>query len=374
MHGTPPTELILAWISNSQENAKPVLILLRTIRDGRPNHEPQETWVEKSTELFFASIQRALTKGDVVTAGLSDQIPRGKQYRIDGTNQSQSGYIQSLTIEQPVDLTLSNLSVKRIHVNTGHVKLSMENCVVAHLDVTSNGTRSNLTCVDTHIGTLAVSAGSLSHFEMAGGSLLNVECPPPSSPNPFTGTVLFKNNVFFPRSRMLPILLGPQPYRNLRHHLRSLENAQMANLIHSAELAVEREDDSPINRVLSHFYESMSDFGSSALRPLVWQFVLFAFSGLLIFRFDGAVLSKGITDLVGWQTVFGDPGRLGECARALYLALQPVVNPIGIFGTNALLVPRYGLLAVWLSLHGILSVILLALLVFAIRRRFKIQQ
>jgi len=223
----------------------------------------------------------------------------------------------------------------------------------------------------SNIGTLRIIAGSLGHYEMQGGSLLNVVCPPPGAGNPFTGTVSFTKDVFFPRERNRYILLGPQPYRNMRYHLRSLENAQMANLIHSAELAVEREDDSWTNWFVSHLYEGMSDFGSSVLRPFLWLLLLYSVSVCAIFYSGGAEVPP-LSDLVGWQRTLIDPAW-GEYWRALYLALQPVVNPIGIFGPKWLLIPRYSDLAAWLSLHGFLSLILLALLIFAIRRRFKIQ-
>jgi hypothetical protein len=129
-----------------------------------------------------------------------------------------------------------------------------------------------------------------------------------------------------------------------------------------------------MNRLLSHLYEWMSDFGSSALRPLVWQVVLFALSFSLILGSDGAVQASRdpASELIGWQQILIDP-RWGTFARAAYLALQPLVNPIGIFGPRSLLIPRFPWLAVWLSVAGILGIVLLALFIFAIRRRFKIQ-
>jgi len=105
--------------------------------------------------------------------------------------------------------------------------------------------------------------------------------------------------------------------------------------------------------ILSHLYEWMSDFGSSALRPLVWQAVLFGLSFSLILCSDGAVKDP-TSKLVGWQQVLIDP-RWGDWARAAYLALQPLVNPIGIFGPRSVLVPRFPWLAVWLSVAGILG-------------------
>jgi hypothetical protein len=352
--------------------ASPEKVMLNGIRGTRPPGISDEAWFRQSSVMFFDLIQDALRTGKVVTAGLNDVADPAQQYRIHGNGQELDSYIHSLALNtQPLELTLSNLSVKQIEIQAP-IKLHVENCSIAVLRV--HGVGAEVSMESTHVGNLEVHASALKHYEMRHGSLLNVTCPPPGGGNPFTGTVSFKD-VFFPRQRGVFILKGPQPYRNMRHHLRSLENAQMANLIHSAELAVEREDDSWTNRVLSYVYEWASDFGSSALRPLLWQLLLISFSMLLILYSDGAVpaLSEQASGFVGWQAALMEPTTSGDYARAFYLALQPLVNPIGIFGVKSLLVPRYPLLAVWLSLHGFLAVVLLALLVFAIRRRFKIQ-
>jgi hypothetical protein len=332
-------------------------------------HTEPQAW----HELLLKEIHDALREGKVVVASLNIDFPTGKKWSICGIGQNLDSHILSLSIERTMELELSSLLAGTIHIGAVGVKLHMDNCSIARLRIPVGAVE--VTLLDTHIGNLEIAPAALKHYEMKGGSMLNVSCPPPSGGNPFTGTVSFKN-VFFPRKRKVFILQGPQPYRNMRHHLRNLENAQMANLIHSAELAVEREDDSWINRILSYLYEWLSDFGSSALRPLLWQGFLFFLSMSLILNSDGAVpaLPEPSSALVGWQTILQDPSLSGNYARAVYLALQPVVNPIGIFGPKSLLVPRYPWLVVWLSLHGVMSVILLALLVFAIRRRFKIQQ
>jgi len=354
---------------------KGATLSLEAMRRNRPQNISQNEWQRAAEAQFFQAIEEAVRGAGEPAAIVDSAVDSGREYEINGSGATLDKYVQSLVIQTAIRLVLSEVSIKELHVNVaGGVTIRATNCNIAQLrnDVLNASTEIRL--YQSNVGTLRLRSGALSHLEMWGGSLLNVDCPPPGGGNPFTGTVSFTKNVFFPRRRNSYILPGPQPYRNMRYHLRSLENAQMANLIHSAELAVERGDDSRMNRILSHLYEWMSDFGSSALRPLVWQGVLFVLSFSLILSSDGAVHASQdpTSELVGWQQVLIDP-RWGACARAAYLALQPLVNPIGIFGPRSLLVPRFPWLAVWLSVAGILGIILLALFIFAIRRRFKIQ-
>jgi hypothetical protein len=54
------------------------------------------------------------------------------------------------------------------------------------------------------------------------------------------------------------------------------------------------------------------------------------------------------------------------------LAVQATLNPLGIFGTKGAVVASSGWLAFWLFLHGIFSTLFIALLILAVRRRFKV--
>jgi len=132
-------------------------------------------------------------------------------------------------------------------VNAFAVSLRLNNCNIGVLQVQSDR-NAEIRMQKSNVGTLRIARSSIGYYGMQGGSLLNVACPFAGPDNPFTGNVSFTGDVFFPRERNTYILPDAQPYRNMRYHLRSLENAQAANLIHSAELAVERENDSWMNQ------------------------------------------------------------------------------------------------------------------------------
>jgi hypothetical protein len=362
-----PSKALIAWMQNPGELGRATTLNLSAVRTAtaRPNNMSTQEWEEAE---FFNRLGDSIRGTGAPFAANIDVGVEGDR-KIAGSDAPSDGYIQAIAILVQTTLTLSNLSIKTLRVQQNSVRIRANNCTIRELIVNAQGINADIRLHQCNVGTLHVVPGAIGHYEMQGGCLLNVACPPPGAGNPFTGTVSFTPDVFFPRERDTYILLGPQPYRNMRYHLRSLENAQMANLIHSAELAVEREDDSWTNRFVSYLYEWMSDFGSSALRPSLWLVVLYLSSVCVIYHTDGAVPAP---ELVGWQLALVDP-LCGDLTRALYLALQPVVNPIGIFGPKSLLIPRYSSLAVWLSLHGFFGLILLALLIFAIRRRFKIQ-
>ena len=58
---------------------------------------------------------------------------------------------------------------------------------------------------------------------------------------------------------------------------------------------------------------------------------------------------------------------------AVVLALQSIVNPFGIFGARAMVVAETGWLNIWLGFSGLVSAVLIALLILALRRRFKMR-
>lgn len=321
---------------------------------------------------FFAEIGRSLRSNKITHVEIDRSIP-DQDYVISGKGRGFEHYLSHLLITNPQSktLTIDNISVKHLSIQTSAVQLCIKHSNVGTLDV-FEGCRAKLMVSESNIGTLVIKKNSISHLDMTGGCILNVDCPSPEGSNPFTGSVSLPG-VFLPREPGKYLLEGPQPYRNLRSHLMKLENAQTANVVHSAELAVERKTDTTINKVLSVLYEIFSDFGSSALRPLVWLAVLFVLSATIVGFADGATLALPKEMYYGWKHVLTQEGWEGRTYRAVVMAFQGITNPIGIFGSRSLLTPKYTWLAILSSLQGLSSVVLIALFIFAVRRRFKIQ-
>lgn len=356
---TPPKEFV-TWCRAAQERPLNHFVLNKYMRD------PANT-----AEKFAAEINQALKTGSKLGINLNDE--RGREnivFRQEQVNYDQdialleiSAYTGSLTFEQ--------LSIGHCLISAAHREfvIILRNCVIRRLEI--HGCKS-VTLVNCQVGTLGLNNASLQHFDMRGGCILDIECHPPWEKSPFTGSVSIID-VFLPRDPEKYLIKTPQPYRNLRAHLRRLENSQGSNLIHSAELAIERVTDNRTNKLLSHLYEQFSDFGSSALRPLVWLSLLWLVSFIVIFISDGAALAFAKEDYTGWRSLLTCTDTAGQVSRAAVLSLQQLASPLTILGAKPLLIPEYLWLAVWSVIHSLLSVVLLALFVLAVRRRFKMQ-
>lgn len=230
-----------------------------------------------------------------------------------------------------------------------------------------------VTLINTKVGTLNINQANL--IDMEGGCVLNIEVPAPGGAiNPLTGSIDFLNT-FFPKNRKDYLLPGPQPYRNMRHHLRAIENGQMANLFHSAELAVERERDTGVNKFLSYAYQALSDFGSSAFRPIAWWFGIGILSTIIVFSTNGATPTFGADKYPGWKAmlVADNCDFWTGVTKAAYLSFSTMLNPLDLMGHRTLLVPSNGWIFIILVFQALLSAILIALMILAIRRRFKMQ-
>jgi len=298
------------------------------------------------------------------------------EYLISG-NDEEKPTLNNLNIQQVPDqkcpLVFKNLKIRHSIIQVGGTTMKvvvLKNCDIAQLTLHQNA---RVTLINTKIGTLNIDQANL--IDMVGGCVLNIEVPAPGGAiNPLTGSVDFVNT-FFPRNRKDYLLPGPQPYRNMRHHLRAIENGQMANLFHSNELAVERERDTGMNKFLSYAYQALSDFGSSATRPIVWWFGIGLLSAIIIFSTNGATPTFDAHKYPGWKAmlVADNCDFSTNAAKATYLSFSTMLNPLGLMGHRALLVPSTGWIFIVLVFQALLSAILIALMILAIRRRFKMQ-
>lgn len=265
------------------------------------------------------------------------------------------------------NLSISVLQIRGTGINK--VPITIENCKIKELILRPN---SSVCINNSKIGTLVLRNESvIRYLKVENGCILNVDCPTPGKENPINGPVIFKN-VFLPKNTQNYLLKDAQPYRNLRHYLREIENNQMSNFVHSAEMAVERENEPWANKLVSYFYQGISDFGSSWFRPFLWLISLTLFSAILLFCFDGAEVRTEIK-YEGWQSeLVGDDG-VSKFKRSLYLSAQSTYNLFSLFRSQAIILPSNGVVAFLTWLQTVFSIIIITLMIFAIRRRFKIQ-
>ena len=269
------------------------------------------------------------------------------------------------------NILLENLSINVLEIHGPVEKrlVIIENCEIKELQLKSN---TSVSVKNSMIGTVEMYNESvIRYLKVENGCILNFDCPTPGKTNPINGPVIFKN-VFLPKNTRDYLLKDAQPYRNLRHFLREIENNQMSNFIHSAEMAVERENEPFVNKLVSYFYQGISDYGSSWFRPLVWLIALTLLSTAFIFCFDGAQVRPDIS-YEGWQSELVGNNDCAKLKRSLYLSAQSTYNLFSLFRSQAIILPSNGLVAFLTWLQTIFSIIIIALMIFAIRRRFKIQ-
>ncbi len=330
-----------------------------------------------ATSFKASDIHNAITQLQSHSQPIEITIDRtlgAESFAIDGGGIDYKNCLTALTIPDTTikNLIIENVAIGSLTLQVRTLQVTIRNSAISRLQLLYGG----VVLENCNIGTLTLAGHpqgliGTNELTVSGGCILDIVCPPPWTPSPFQGSASF-SNIFLPRNPVDYLIKGPQPYRNVRSHLRKLENSQGANLFHSAELAMERRTDTRANKVLGFLYEIFSDYGSSTLRPVGWLVGLWFLSFLVIYITNGAAQVNGV-DYSGWREVLLASDCWGRFWRAVVLSLQQISSPLTILGAKTLLVAKYTWLATWSVIHSLLSVVLIALFVLAVRRRFKMQ-
>jgi hypothetical protein len=106
-------------------------------------------------------------------------------------------------------------------------------------------------------------------------------------------------------------------------------------------------------------------------RPLLWLLGLYGLAFASLFIYDCGTLTQPVEFYKGANSSLLDENG-GRLYRSLFLPLQSIVNPFGIFfETRKLIVPTTMFGSVLLTLQGLFSDILVVMTALSIRRRFK---
>jgi len=267
---------------------------------------------------------------------------------------------------------ISGAIIRNLTLQSNNHETIIRDCYIDKLNVTHSP--NNLVLIDCLIGTLTLGSGVLFDFTVTGGTIRSIVCPASDNDNPFTGSVTFMD-VEWPTQRMKSKLFkGPQQYRNLRAHLRKLENVPEASRMRALELASERETDTGINKRVNWLYGAISDYGRSPARPFILAVILYLLTANLVFYFDASVLGmKNLEVYTGWRSALICNDQAAKWTQAYFLPLQSMINPGGIFGAKMLVVATSGWWQTATVIQGLICDLFLAMSVFAIRKRFKIQ-
>lgn len=231
--------------------------------------------------------------------------------------------------------------------------------------------RCNLTLSNCWVRNLALTRLSIGTLDVIGGRIANFDCPMPGQGNPFDGSVTIVGT-FVPRTKHGYQVAGAQPYRNMRFHLAAIQNAPASSFFHSAEQAMERDDERGVNWWLNYLYEKLSDYGSSPARPLWFLACLWIATTALLYC-DGVAVSSIGDGAIGWQKALTGDDVWHQLFRSATLGIQPIswVGGLTSQGRTVVLAANSVAMQLWLMFSGVFSAILIALFIFAVRRRFR---
>jgi hypothetical protein len=163
-----------------------------------------------------------------------------------------------------------------------------------------------------------------------------------------------------------------QNCRNLRHSLLERRCERAANEVRACELRAERryEDKSMLPRTVNWLYEYSSVYGTSPERALSFMGVLIGYNWILIGvnRLYDENLQCDVA--TSWSSILCDE-RWVAIIAAFWLALQPFINPLGLWSEDQIVGPSSFWLLLWLWFSNITVVSLLALTWMGVRRRMK---
>jgi hypothetical protein len=161
-------------------------------------------------------------------------------------------------------------------------------------------------------------------------------------------------------------------WAHVKRDLASLGNQWAADIFHATEMSIRtKQEASWIVRAMGKFYEETCDFGNSTSKPFFWVGIWFIVSFAIYWLSDSSSVAPGINACRGWVESLCDEAKSARVWRALYLAAQPVLNPLAGFMGVPVVIP--GPLAyVYSILHRIMSLVLIFLMIVAIRRRFRL--
>ncbi|MBN9498280.1 MAG: hypothetical protein J0H39_16110 [Alphaproteobacteria bacterium] len=284
---------------------------------------------------------------------------RGVSIDAGGRYEFQNLKIGHIDVRHPCDLKLKACQVGRLRVRENmRIKLKLHHCTIRRI---------------------VFEPSALRVFRSVGGYALDLALPAANEGNPFVGEVTITDTQFPARSWGLPLLTA-QAYRNMQAHLTALKNVPLRDHFHALELRFERTEGGwNFQGLMSWIYDWTSNYGQSAGRPMVWLFVLAALSAAFSYCFDLAVFVEESPK--GWREIFTlcEPTAYRfdvtcNALKAAFLSVSQITNPLGLFNKEPIIVARDWWWALALTVQGLVSAVLVALTLLAIRRKFRTQE
>ncbi len=285
---------------------------------------------------------------------------------------------------------INTLSVRIPNNLGGQQIVELNKCFIRVIDI-SGSPYVRLTLKNCFVDRIRFDRCVFLDLEIIGGCLFGIEGESQASEKhrPFLGRVTIKN-LHLPRNIEEAKPGGGDDdraklvyeFRNMRMYLSKKGDVLPAGIFHAAELALERVDENAVSKTFSWLYEKLSDYGNSVSKPLWWLFA----SWLVLF------VSCVVPDMIGYASSVvvdgcyhaSDPSlaligwREDLCRsfvwRSLAYPFYATLNPMNILVIHPLMTSASMLWAIFHLFISLFGTVNLALLVLALRRRFKLEK
>lgn len=317
---------------------------------------------------------KARNKRSIIKLNFDDSDRAQLQLDADDYKEFATHDLKIEILQGPREIILTGFRILNLHLAPYvGVTLCIHRCEIAAL-VISNHSNSAIELTDTWVGRATFSQGSCRSFSIERGGIWGLSTPPPSDENPFLGDVLIDSDVFLPRVAGRYFIDDPQEYRNLRHHLTSLNNVPAAQIVHAAELAMERQRSSKFTRFLSTGYEWITDYGTSPERALK-AFCLGWFANFCVLVISRGGFLRWLTQLSVSPAENWLPSAylFERAARQVGAALQLTVNPTAALGPSGISADLMSYGSILLTPIAVYSATVIALFIFAVRGKFRLR-
>jgi len=259
------------------------------------------------------------------------------------------------------DFDLSGKWLTTLIIASGvYAAVNLRRCRITNL-ILGPGQLQEVNVIDCSLGELRLLGGT-QELNIRNGKIRKLAAPQGTN---FLGGAVTIRHVSLPT-----VEANVHALRQLRAELVRTHNLDAAGPVHAAEQRISRQKLDYIDQIFSVLYDWASEYGGNTFWPVAWFLVWAGVSFAVLFVSEGTVLSE--RPLSGWQHVLNGSTLAASAARAGYLTLNQIFNPLGIFGINPLVIPRTTWIAAASGFVCFLATVSLGLLVLALRRRFRL--
>jgi len=172
---------------------------------------------------------------------------------------------------------------------------------------------------------------------------------------------------FFPK-------VDRQAYSNLRNWAEEHSDGRTAHIARAAELAAEtHEEQWGSTKLMLWLWRIFGNYGLSPFRPLAWLALFWVLmAGALFITGTEMGLPTGAGAEIGWRTSLTGENPDAKMFRAAIAAFNSAINPFSVFSVRNLIVPKDSTVAILMPIHGLISIGLILLTGFSLRRRLKL--